>query len=78
MPAFNRQKTLQDALETKIRRAKTMAKAQKPTYKLKYPDETRDANQGNYTKLINRVTKEVNEKQEQHRKFTETLHKKID
>ena len=48
-----------DAIKIKIRRNKTLARTQNPDFKLKHPDESRDANTGNYTKLIIRVKKET-------------------
>lgn len=45
-------------LNTRLRRAKTQAKAQHPDFKKAHPDEAREASQGNYTKLQTRVKKE--------------------
>lgn len=57
--SFSWEQHKKDALEIKIRRAKTRAKNQHPDWKLKYPGEARDAAQGNYTVLINRIKKEA-------------------
>lgn len=72
--AFSRKETKLKALEIKIRRAKNQARSQKPYHKLKHADECRDANRNNYTMLIKRITKECQDNQLRHEKFTEKLH----
>ncbi len=42
----------------KLRHAKALAKNQDKQYKLKHPDESRQANDGNYTALTIRIHKE--------------------
>ncbi len=50
-----------DTVNTKIRRAMTMAKsATNPTFKLEHPDWVRDAAKGDYT-LLKKVVKEQTE-----------------
>lgn len=73
---FSREKQRQDGIEVKIRRAKIQAKAQQPDFKLKYPSEARDANNGQFTELTKRVTKEVKELQEKNRKLKDKIHAK--
>lgn len=62
--SFSWANQLQRAIDKKVYRAKTQAKAQHPDFKLIHPDESRDANNNNYAKLITRITKEIKEKQE--------------
>ncbi len=55
---FSWAQTLSDAEKLKIRQAKQLAKNQDKQYKLKHPDESREADQGNYTNLVKRIKKE--------------------
>lgn len=60
---FSRKQSLQDALETKIRRAKIMAKNKcNPDFNIKHPDWCRDYKTPE--KMINDITKEVQDKQQ--------------
>ncbi len=73
VPAFSREKSKQRAIEIKIRRAKQMAKSN-PSYKLKHVAEARDADKGQYTLLVKRITEETKEKQLRNEKFRSKLH----
>lgn len=55
----------EDAIKIKLRREKTLARSQHPDFKLKHPDEARDASGGKYIILTNRILKEMKVKQEQ-------------
>lgn len=54
---FSRKRDLERALKIKIRRNKQLAKQSKD-HAIRFPDESREAEQKNYTKLIKRVTEE--------------------
>ncbi len=56
--AFSWKNTIKDAEAMKIRIAKQKARKADPETKLKHPDEVRDANQGKYTVLTQRVKDE--------------------
>ncbi len=55
---FSRAISLEHDLETKIYRAKTMAKQGHPDFKSKHPGEARDANQKQFTVLVKRIKEE--------------------
>lgn len=55
---FSWAQTLLRAKAMKLRHAKALATNQDKEYKLKHPDESRDASQKNYTKLTLRINKE--------------------
>lgn len=64
---FSRKADRARALDIKIRRAKTMAKSAKnKDFAIQYPDEVREAQQKNFTKLTKRVT-------EDYAKFTKNV-----
>ncbi len=53
-----------DAIETKIRRAITMANnGNNPTFKLQHPDWVRDAQTKNYTQLKKQVKEQMEKRQ---------------
>ena len=56
---FSWSQSLIDVQNKKIARAKIQAKAQHPDFKLAHPDESRDANNNQFTKLAKRVKDEV-------------------
>lgn len=58
MPQFSWQKVIDRALETKLRRARTQAKAQHPDFKKSHPSEARAAATGQFTELNKRVKDE--------------------
>lgn len=60
---FSWDKARQSFLKKEIEREMLSAK-RGTEHKLKHPDEVRDAQQGNYTKLKVRVTKEVTDYQQ--------------
>ncbi len=68
MHAFNRALSKERAIKTKIRQAKQKARSN-PTYKLKHVAEARDADKGQYTLLIKRITDETKEAQLRNEKF---------
>jgi hypothetical protein len=54
----------QRAITIKVQRAKQSAKnSDNIDFTLEHPDESRDANQNQYTKLIKRVTLEMDKRQ---------------
>jgi hypothetical protein len=69
---FSRETNLQHELGRKIRQAKTLAKNNDVEFKLHHNDEVKDAQQGNYTKLIARITKEHNDNVARVYKYRET------
>ncbi len=62
--SFSWKEFKQKAIEIKLYRAKNQAKGQSPDYKLKHPDEARDASQGKFTLLEARVKRQMLKKQE--------------
>lgn len=65
MTNFSWAKTIVNAENRKIRRAKTQARAQHPDFKKSHPDEARDANENKFTILTARVKKEFKQKQDE-------------
>jgi len=64
--AFSWKQAKINAVETKIRRAMTMAKsATNPTFKLEHPDWVRDAQKNEYTLLKKQVKEKVIKAQDQ-------------
>ncbi len=59
MVGFSWKKAIIKADANILRQAKTVAKKGEQQAKLDHPDEVRDANQGNYTKLIIRIKDET-------------------
>ncbi len=56
-----------NAIDTKVRRAKTMATVgQNSDFKLQHPDWVRDAQQKNFTALVKKVTEQTKKKQDEH------------
>lgn len=74
MTAFNSQKSINDAVGIKIRRAKTQAKQGHTDMKLKHPDWCRDASKGDYTMLAKKITEETQKAQMRTETFTRKLH----
>ncbi len=62
MTAFSWEKFILQADKNLLRQAKVLAKKGQAQAKLDHPDEVRDANQGNYTKLTLRLKKELETK----------------
>ncbi len=71
---FSRAHTKSIAIEIKIRRARTQAKAQHKDMKLKHPDWCRDASKGNYTMLDKTIKEECQKAQVRQETFTRKLH----
>ncbi len=74
--AFPRQKTKQDAIDCKVRRAKTQARNQQKDIKTKHPDWCRDANKGDYTMLTKKITEDCQKEQMKNEKFRTKLHER--
>lgn len=68
---FSRKQATIDALAIKLRRAKFMASHPVDNsgtvndYSIRYPSDVRNAEKGNFTELIKRVTEETLRKQDQ-------------
>ncbi len=62
MSAFSWEKLILQADKNILRQAKILAKKGQAQTKLDHPDEVRDANGGNYTKLIIRIKDELHKK----------------
>ncbi len=62
--AFSWKQAKIDAINMKVRRAKTQAHNQHPDFKRVHPSEAREASEGKYTLLTQRVIKEVKEFQD--------------
>jgi len=60
--AFSWKQAILNADNNLMRQAKIQAKKGTNETKLKHPDEVRDANQGNYTKLTIRIKNELETK----------------
>lgn len=64
MTAFSWAKAKQNAIDIKIRRAKTMATAgQNKEFKDRHPDWVRDAQQNNFVQLVKEIKEEVQKRQ---------------
>ncbi len=75
MTAFSRILTKQKAIDTKIRRAHTMAKSRCNTdFNDKHAGECRDAQQNNFKVLDKRVKEETEKKQLRNETFRSKLH----
>ncbi len=62
MTGFSWKKLIENADKNILRQAKVLAKKGQSQAKLDHPDEVRDANQGNYTKLTLRIKSELEKK----------------
>jgi hypothetical protein len=65
----------QQAIDIKIRRAKTMAKSDcNPDFSVKHPDWCRDAKKGNYKDLEKKITEQTLKAQDKYAKRNEVIH----
>jgi hypothetical protein len=71
---FSWRKSMEQTIQDKITRAKIQAKAGHPDFKMDHPDECRDANQNNYTKLTKRITDDIKTKQKLQQQREEKTH----
>ncbi len=74
MTAFSREKSKDRAITIKQRRARTMAKQQKPEMKIKHADWCKDADKGIYTVLNQKVKEECQKAQLRTEKYRSKLH----
>ncbi len=73
MTGFSWKKAILRADANILRQAKTIAKKGTAQAKLDHPDEVRDANGGNYTKLTIRIKDEIEKKRRAIRQRRELL-----
>ncbi len=66
MTAFSWEKAINDGLNTKLRRARIMAKTGcNQDFNIKHPSECKDAQQGNHIQQIKRVKEEFKRRQDE-------------
>lgn len=68
---FSRKKQKKQALDLLIRHAQQNAKNKHPEFLINHNDEVKDAQNGNFTKLEARITKQFNDKYNKTMKYRE-------